>query len=157
AGTPAYMAPEQARTPKGVSTAADVYGLGAILYHRLTGQPPFSGETPLATLELVVGAPPVRPSQLNPAVPRDLDTICLKWLEKNPAKRYASASEVAGDLERWRKGLPIAARPARTWELAWRRVRRHPVASLMALATLATLVTAVVVLADSNARIHEKE
>ena len=157
AGTPAYMAPEQANNPKQVSTAADVYGLGAILFNRLTGRSPFAAETPLATLDLVTNVPAERPSALNPTVPRDLDTICLKCLEKDPARRYATAQELADDLERWRLGVPITARPTPTWEHAYRRVRRHPVVSAMVGTTLAALVGAVAVLADSNARISAKE
>ncbi len=157
AGTPAYMAPEQARNPKQVSTAADVYGLGAVLYHRLTGRPPFAAETPLATLELVAGAPVQRPSAVNPAVARDLDTICLKCLEKDPVRRYATALELADDLERWRRGLPIAARPTRAWEYAYRRARRHPAIAVLVATTLAALIGAVAVLAESNARIRAKE
>ncbi len=157
AGTPAYMAPEQARTPKQVSTAADVYGLGAILYHRLTGQPPFMAETLLATLDLVANAVPARPSSMNPAVPRDLETICLKCLEKYAERRYGSAAELAEDLNRWRHGLPIAARPASALELGLRRVRRHPVVSGLVCLTLAALVGGIVVLADSNERIRVKE
>jgi WD40 repeat protein len=157
AGTPAYMAPEQARAPGQVSTAADVYGLGAILYNRLTGAAPFAAETPLAVLDLVSRAPAGRPSAVNPAVPRDLDTICLKCLEKDPARRYASAAELADDLERFRKGLPIAARPARAWEVAYRRARRHPLVAALIATTAAALVGAVAVLADSRDRIRQKE
>jgi hypothetical protein len=156
-GTPAFMAPEQARAPRQVTTAADVYGLGAILYHQLTGQAPFRGDTPLATMDLAANAPPVRPSGLNPAVPRDLDTVCLKCLEKDPARRYASAAELADDLARWRTGRPVLARPVRAWEHALRWVRRHPLVAGMALTTLAALVTSVGILAESNARIREKE
>ncbi|MCI0700947.1 MAG: protein kinase [Planctomycetia bacterium] len=157
AGTPGYMAPEQARSPKHVSTAADVYGLGAILYHQLTGQAPFAAETPLATLDLVSTTPVARPSAVNPAVSRDLDTITLKCLEKEPSRRYTSAAELADDLERWRKGLPISARPTRAWEYAWRRVRRHPLVTALALTTLAALMGAIAVLAESNDRIQAKE
>ncbi|WP_171470819.1 PQQ-binding-like beta-propeller repeat protein [Frigoriglobus tundricola] len=131
--------------------------MGAVLYHRLTGRAPFAADTPLATLGLVASAAPARPSEINSAVPRDLDTICLKCLDKDQARRYPSAAELADDLERWRTGVPIAARPARTWELAWRRVRRHPVAAALAVTTLGALVGAVAVLSQSNARIRETE
>ncbi|HUR53762.1 MAG TPA: serine/threonine-protein kinase, partial [Gemmataceae bacterium] len=156
-GTPAYMAPEQARTPKEVSTAADVYGLGAVLYHQLTGRPPFAGDTPLATLDMVVNDDPVPPSALNPAVPRDLETIALKCLEKDPARRYASADALADDLSRWQNGLSIMARPAHPWTSAWRRVRRHPVVTALALTTFFALVGSIVVLAVSYTRIRAKE
>src|SRR5207248_2832137 len=99
----------------------------------------------------------VRPSAVNPEVPRDLDTICLKCLEKEPARRYASAAELADDLQRWREGFPIAARPVGRWEHAWRRARRHPFAAALAGTTLAALLGAVVILAASNARIRAKE
>jgi WD40 repeat protein len=157
AGTPAYMAPEQARSPKDVSIAADVYGLGAILYHQLTGRAPFDAPSPLATLDLVANAAPARPSAFNPTVSCDLDTICLKCLEKDPGRRYANADELAEDLKRYREGLPIAARPMRRWEAAWRQMRRHPVMVLLAATTFLALVAAVGVLAVSHARIDDKE
>ena len=156
-GTPAYMSPEQARSPKEVTVAADVYGLGAVLYHQLTGKPPFVGATPLSTLELVATEPPARPTAVNPGVPRDLETICLKCLEKEPSRRYATALDLADDLERWRTGRPVLARPTARWEHGWRWARRHPVVAAMALVTTAALLLAVAVLTRSNAEIQAKE
>jgi WD40 repeat protein len=156
-GTPAYMAPEQARGNDRTSLTADVYGLGAILYQRLTGHPPFLAATPLATLELVTTADPVRPSALNPRVSRDLETICLKCLQKDPARRYLSSAELAEELHRLRTGRPILARPTPTWEHAWRWARRNPVAAMLAGLTLLSIAAAIVILAVSNARVARKE
>jgi WD40 repeat protein/serine/threonine protein kinase len=140
-GTPAYMAPEQARSDHDrVGPATDIYSLGAILYECLTGRPPFQGVAGVDTLYLVVTREPLPPSQLQPSIPRDLDTICLKCLQKVPQKRYATAAALADDLRRFRRGEPITARPVSRLERTWRWCKRNPLVAALLTAVAASLI-----------------
>src|SRR5262249_38096252 len=143
-GTPSYMAPEQALGKAGtIGPAADIYALGAVLYEMLTGRPRLRGEAAAETERLVIADEPVPPARLNPKVPRDLETICLKCLHKEPQRRYATAAALAEDLQRFQRGEPVAARRAGLLERAGKWGRRHPSLSGMLAASL-LLVTALV-------------
>lgn len=132
-GTPGYMPPEQADSAFGaVSPASDVYSLGAILYFTLTNRPPFASPSLHETLRQVIEHDPVKPRLLNPSVPADLETICLKCLQKDPHRRYATAAELAADLERFQDRRPILARPIGQAEVFWRWCRREPAAAALA-------------------------
>src|SRR5437660_1405188 len=142
-GTPSYMAPEQAAgNNAAVSSNTDVYGLGAVLYQLLTGQPPFAGGTTYETIKLLLDTEPRQPRLLNPKIDRDLSTICLKCLEKDPKHRYSSALALAEDLERWLKHQPIQARHTGVFARGKKWVRRNPTSALLA-ASLVALIAAV--------------
>ncbi|HEX4590786.1 MAG TPA: serine/threonine-protein kinase, partial [Gemmataceae bacterium] len=145
-GTPPYMAPEQAGRTSGtdqspaVGPAVDVYALGAILYELLTGRPPFLAASPLDTLLQVTNDEPVPPTRLNPKTPRDLQTICLKCLEKEPGRRYPAAAALADDLHCYLSDEPITARPASPWERGWKWAKRRPAQAALVAVTLTALV-----------------
>jgi serine/threonine-protein kinase len=153
-GSPSYISPEQAAGDrKRIGPAADVYALGAILYECLTGRPPFKAAATLDTLQQVLTAEPVPPSRLNAEVPRDLETICLKCLHKEPHRRYASAAALADDLGRYREGRLILVRPVGRLERTWRWCRRNPKdAALIGAGLLAVALGAIAYLWLDGAR-----
>ena len=141
-GTPTYLAPEQIRESSASGPACDIYALGVLLYEMLCGRLPLVGPTILATLRLVAGAEPLAPRRLQPQVPRALETICLKCLAKDPARRYATVLELAEDLRRFCEGRPIRARRVGWCERAWLWCRRNPLVAGLAASLAITLVTA---------------
>jgi WD40 repeat protein/serine/threonine protein kinase len=156
-GTPSYMAPEQARAGGPVGPPADVYALGAVLYEMLTGRPPFTAQTPFETLLRVVHEEPVSVTRLCPSVPRDLATVTMKCLEKEPSRRYATALELAEDLRRFRAHEPVAARPPSPWYRARKFVRRHKalvlsLAGMVAALLLGTVVSVLFALGEARER-----
>jgi formylglycine-generating enzyme required for sulfatase activity/tRNA A-37 threonylcarbamoyl transferase component Bud32 len=157
-GTPSYMAPEQARGSKEVGKAADVYALGAVLYDCLTGRPPFKAAQVYDTIVQVVNDEPAPPRQLNPQVPRDLETVCLKCLAKEPARRYESAQALAEEVRRFQAGQPIRARPVAWPERLVKWVKRRPAVATLAAAVvllgLAALVTSWVL---TGWALHERD
>jgi WD40 repeat protein/serine/threonine protein kinase len=142
-GSPGYMPPEQAGGGQ-VTEASDLYSLGAVLYHLLTGRPPFQGETVHSVLKQVESDEPLSPRRLNPSVPTDLETICLKCLDKDPARRYASGQDLADELGRFLRDEPIRARPLSRPSRLFRWVRRHPAVSILGASVLLLLLVVAV-------------
>src|SRR5256886_1558316 len=152
-GTPSYMAPEQAvGNNAAVSSVTDVYGLGAVLYQLLTGYPPFAGGTTFETVRLVLDTNPRKPRLWNPKIDRDLSTICLKCLEKDPKRRYASALALAEDLEHWLRHEPIRARHIGVFTRGKKWVRRNPTTALLFVLSLAFAATVGVMIWKGESR-----
>ncbi|HXJ56121.1 MAG TPA: serine/threonine-protein kinase [Verrucomicrobiae bacterium] len=155
-GTPSFMAPEQAAGKRELTTAADVYSLGAIFYFLLTGRPPFEGATTVETIRRVLHDEPVRPTQITPRGNRDLETICLKCLEKDPARRYLSALALAEDLQRWERHEPISARPTTAWQRTAKWMRRRPALAALLIVSTVFALTFATFLIQSKARLERE-
>lgn len=143
-GTPSYMAPEATtgQSPKDSSTSIDIYALGAILYELLTGRPPFRGQTAIDTLQQVRTLEPVTPRRLQPTVPRDLEAVCLKCLEKSPNRRYVSATSLEADLDRYLRGQPVLARHPSWLGRSWKWAKRNPAWALLTLGAIVAVAIA---------------
>lgn len=158
-GTPSYMPPEQANGQSDlIGPPADVYALGAILYRMLAGRPPFQAATPLETIMQLTTQEPIPIRQLIPTLPADLETICMRCLQKDPSRRYPSAKEFELDLRRWLAGDPIQARPISRYERTIRWVRKHPTLSASVGVGIAAILAIVAILYRSNASLaHERD
>jgi serine/threonine protein kinase/tetratricopeptide (TPR) repeat protein len=156
-GTPPYMPPEQFGDAAKVTAKADVYALGATLYHVVSGRPPFKSATAISTMRQVLERDPVPLHELNSAVDKDLETICMKCLEKEPSRRYATAAELADELKRYLNGEPILARPVGFAERGWRWSRRNPVISMMSALIISVILFSVVSLAVANVRTEKAQ
>ncbi|MCO6456805.1 MAG: protein kinase [Pirellulaceae bacterium] len=156
-GTPSYMPPEQARGERQLTTAADVYSLGAILFELLTGQPPFKADSVAATLLRVLSDEAPSPSSINRAIDRDLETIVNRCLLRDPARRYDSAAALADDLDRWLAGEPILARRIGTWERAVKWARRHPGRALLAAVSLLSVLALLIAFATGFYLVRQEQ
>lgn len=156
-GTPSYMAPEQAGGKnREIGPAADTYALGALLYELLVGRPPFKAGSPMDTIRQVLEQDPIPPRRLEPRVAADLETICLKCLEKDPARRFVTAGELADDLRRFVDGLPIQARPTPAWERAWKWAKRRPaIVALLGVCVMAAVGAALLIAWHTVSLRHE--
>ncbi len=157
-GSPSYMAPEQARGHvHGIGPAADVYALGAILYEMLTGRPPFKGESRMETIRQVISDDPVAPSRLVPHVVRDLETICLKCLNKDPGRRYVTAQALADDLGRYLRGEPIKVRGIPFWERGAKWARRHPLKAAASILVVSVSVGLIARRFDHEGKLFDRQ
>ncbi|HQR44180.1 MAG TPA: protein kinase, partial [Gemmatales bacterium] len=156
-GSPSYMAPEQASGDASLlGPTVDVYALGAILYELLTGRPPFRASTAWDTIMQVLHDEPVPPTRLMPRLPKDIDTICLKCLSKDPKKRYASVAELDADVQRFLSDEPIHARPVAWWERTWKAAKRRPTLAGLVVTALAAIAVIIALISTNNARLQEE-